>query len=158
MALLSFQVLYFFDHGFSGDFGLLLLCLVFTSWTARFIRYSREHEEELNRMINQWDENLDREPSVDDHTMSFHSHLALAIMQSQIQMLEGGYGHPNGERNRPGVGDDVKGEWDRFEYKSKASLTQRGGCAHVAEQIGNDIDNDNDQPTCFMPLRLRKGR
>merc|ERR1711937_846879 len=114
----------------TGDFGLLLLCLVFTSWTARFVRYTREREDELNRMINEWDENSDEEPAfINDarlQRMSFQSQLALAIMQSQIQMMEGGYGHPDGGENRPGVGDDAKAHWDRFEYKSIESISQLG--------------------------------
>jgi hypothetical protein len=130
----------------TGDFGLLLLCLVFTSWTARFVRYTREREEELNRMINEWDETSDEEPSVNDarlHRMSFQSQLALAIMQSQIQMMEGGYGHPDGGENRPGVGDNAKAHWDRFEYKSKESISQLGD---VVKNIGDD------EPTCSICL------
>lgn len=127
----------------TGDFGLLLLCLVFTSWTARFVRYTREREEELNRMINEWDETSDEEPSLNDarlHRMSFQSQLALAMMQSQIQMMEGGYGHPDGGENRPGVGDDAKGQWDRFEQKDDATCSQEG--KHLCDE----------GPTCSICL------
>jgi len=134
----------------TGDFGLLLLCLVFTSWTARFVRYTREREEELNRMINEWDETSDEEPSVNDarlRGMSFQSQLALAIMQSQIQMMEGGYGHPDGVENRPGVGDDAKAHWDRFEYKSIESGSKGGANnSDVVKNIGDD------EPTCSICL------
>lgn len=145
----------------TGDFGLLLLCLVFTSWTARFVRYTREREEELNRMINGWDENAEEEPSIDDprlRRMSFQSQLALAIMQSQIQMMEGGYGHPDGGENRSGVGDDAKCHWDRFDYKSISSLMHRGDYGSVAEKIDgvariNDANiNGDDGPTCSICL------
>jgi len=145
----------------TGDFGLLLLCLVFTSWTARFVRYTREREEELNRMINEWDETSDDEPTINDarlRRMSFQSQLALAIMQSQIQMMEGGYGHPDGGENKPGVGDDAKGHWDRFEYKSEESLTQRGDYGSVDETKGIVSNGDGEKhicdegPTCSICL------
>ena len=136
----------------TGDFGLLLLCLVFTSWTAKFIRYTRDREEELNRMINDWDESAEDEPSMNDarlSRMSFQSQLALAIMQSQIQMMEGGYGHPDGGENRPGVGQDSRKNWDMFEFNSASSLTQRGN-------YGSNGDSgktfDDDEPTCSICL------
>eukprot|EP00534_Pseudo-nitzschia_fraudulenta_P000459 CAMPEP_0201126450 /NCGR_PEP_ID=MMETSP0850-20130426/26140_1 /ASSEMBLY_ACC=CAM_ASM_000622 /TAXON_ID=183588 /ORGANISM="Pseudo-nitzschia fraudulenta, Strain WWA7" /LENGTH=356 /DNA_ID=CAMNT_0047394889 /DNA_START=162 /DNA_END=1232 /DNA_ORIENTATION=+ len=145
----------------TGDFGLLLLCLVFTSWTARFVRYTREREGELDRLINDWDENAEEEPSLNDprlRRMSFQSQLALAIMQSQIQMMEGGYGHPDGGENRPGVGDDAKVKWDRFEFKSVASLRQRGSYGSVSEQKeaaanGGDAKHGcEEEPTCSICL------
>merc|ERR1712224_932233 len=145
----------------SGDFGLLLLCLVFTSWTARFVRYTREREEELNRMINEWDENADEGPSLNDvrlSRMSFQSQLALAIMQSQIQMMEGGYGHPDGGESRPGVGDDAKAHRDRFEYKSIESISQLGdyGSATSSKVGANNSDGvkniGDDEPTCSICL------
>jgi len=145
----------------SGDFGLLLLCLVFTSWTARFVRYTREREEELNRMIQDWDETSDGGPSINDaglSRMSFQSQLALAIMQSQIQMMEGGYGHPDGGENKPGVSDEAKARWDRFEYKSKSSLMHRDDYGSDAKQKGDVSGNGfvtgigNDEPTCSICL------
>jgi len=140
----------------TGDFGLLLLCLVFTSWTARFVRYTREREDELNRMINEWDENSDEEPAfINDarlQRMSFQSQLALAIMQSQIQMMEGGYGHPDGGESRPGVGDDAKGQWDRFEYQSTSSLAKRGEYGSVFEQKSGDFKSNDEGPTCSICL------
>jgi len=139
----------------TGDFGLLLLCLVFTSWTARFVRYTRERESELNRMINEWDETSEDEPAVSDarvRRMTFQSQLALAIMQSQIQMMEGGYGHPDGGENRPGVGDDAKRHWDVFEHKSAASLTQRGDYGSVAEENTGATKTIDEEPTCSICL------
>merc|ERR1711865_1278576 len=131
----------------TGDFGLLLLCLVFTSWTARFVRYTREREEELNRMINDWDENAEEEESTSANDprlrrMSFQSQLALAVMQSQIQMMEGGYGHPDGGgSSAPGVGVDAKSHWDRFEYKSI-----KGDYGSV------DLKNIEEEPQCSICL------
>jgi hypothetical protein len=139
----------------SGDFGLLLLCLVFTSWTARFVRYNREREEELNRIINEWDETSEDEPAVSDfrlRRMTFQSQLALAMMQSQIQMMEGGHGHPDGGENRPGVGEDAKRHWDGFEYKSVASLTQRGDYGSVVEEKSGATKNIDEEPTCSICL------
>lgn len=139
----------------SGDFGILLLCLVFTSWTTRFVRYTREREEELNRMINEWDETSEDEPAVSDarlRRMTFQSQLALAIMQSQIQMMEGGYGHPDGAQNRPGVSDDAKRHWDVFEYKSVTSLTQRGDYGSVAEEKIGATKTIDEEPTCSICL------
>lgn len=136
----------------TGDFGLLLLCLVLTSWTAKFVRYTREREEELNRMINEWDETAnEEEPALNDARltrMSFQSQLALAIMQSQIQMMEGGYGHPDGGESRPGVAQEARKNWDMFEFKSPASL---GG------DVGSNGDGggktlDDEEPTCSICL------
>ena len=138
-----------------GDIGLLLLCLVFTSWTSKFVRYTREREEELNRMINEWDDNAENEPSgLNDarlSRMSFQSQLALAIMQSQIQMMEGGYGHPDGGENKPGVSQDDRGEWDIFEYKSPETLLQKecGGCNPNGDG-GKTLDEED--PTCSICL------
>lgn len=145
----------------TGDFGLLLLCMVFTSWTAKFVRYTREREEELNRLINNWDETSEEEQGINDarlHRMSFQSQLALAIMQSQIQMMEGGYGHPDGGENKPGVSDEAKSLWDRFDYKSIASLTQRGDYGSVVEEHNEDSeylkakDVNYELPSCSICL------
>jgi len=138
----------------TGDFALLLLCLVFTSWTAKFVRYTREREEELNRMINEWEEGAEEEPSlVNDPRltrMSFQSQLALAIMQSQIQMMEGGYGHPDGGENKPGVSQDARGNWDMFEFKSPATLTQKGCGDYGSGEGGKTLEDD--EPTCSICL------
>ena len=76
----------------TGDFGLLLLCLVGTSWTARFIRHTREREEELDRLITEYVENRDGEVDRNDVRMlSFQAQLALAIMESQRQLQQGGF-------------------------------------------------------------------
>ena len=111
-------------------------------------------------MINEWDENSDEGPSINDarlSRMSFQSQLALAIMQSQIQMMEGGYGHPDGGENKPGVSDEAKARWDRFEYKSISSLTNRG---HHGSDLGQKGDDNNDvakdisnnEPACSICL------
>lgn len=40
-----------------GDFGLLMLCLIGTSWTIRWIRYNQEQAEELSRAIANYSDN-----------------------------------------------------------------------------------------------------
>lgn len=119
-----------------GDFGLLLLCLVGTSWTARWIRHNREREEELDRRISNYLENS--EPGTtevdrnDMRMLSFQAQLALAIMESQRQMMQGGYGNPDGDSNSsPGVSEEARGRWDCFQYKEasgaeKAAAKKRG--------------------------------
>jgi hypothetical protein len=143
----------------SGDFGLLLLCLLFTSWTARFIRHTREREEELDRMISEYDEN-EEENTLNDarlRRMSFQSQLALAIMQSQMQMMQGGYGHPDGGERRPGVSDEAKTYWNRFDYKpSSASHKKKGDYGSVAQRDdlgkGDDTESSEEEPHCSICL------
>jgi len=139
----------------SGDFGLLLLCLVFTSWTARFIRHTREREEALDRMINEWDDNAEDE--VNDariRRMSFQSQLALAIMQSQMQMMEGGHGHPDGAAGTPGVSDDAKGRWDKFTYQSSSGfLKTKVKPEEQKLQSDKDVSESSDEePHCSICL------
>jgi Ring finger domain len=135
----------------SGDFGLLLLCLVFTSWTARFIRHTREREETLDRMINEWDDNAEDE--VNDarlRRMSFQSQLALAIMQSQMQMMQGGHGHPDGGNNTPGVSDEAKGRWDRFTYQSSSGFLKAKVKPEDADK--DSSESSDDEPHCSICL------
>jgi hypothetical protein len=144
----------------SGDFGLLLLCLVFTSWTARFIRHTREREEELDRLINEYDEN-EEENNLNDarlRRMSFQSQLALAIMQSQMQMMQGGFGHPDGGDGRPGVTDEAKSHWDRFEFKSAPGQTKTKGDYGSVNQHddlkkeADETESSEEEPHCSICL------
>lgn len=147
----------------SGDFGLLLLCLVFTSWTARFIRHTREREEELDRLISEYDENAEDENSLNDarlRRMSFQSQLALAIMQSQMQMMQGGFGHPDGGGDgRSGVTDDAKSHWNRFEYHpaEPSASKNKGGYGSVAADDAANLGKDSsesseEEPHCSICL------
>lgn len=105
-----------------GDFGLLLLCLVGTSWTARWISYNREREEELDRRIANYLENS--EPGITEvdrnelRMLSFQAQLALAIMESQRQMMQGGFGHPDGNQENRGVSAEAKAKWEHFKFKA----------------------------------------
>jgi hypothetical protein len=88
-----------------GDFGLLLLCFVGTSWTARWISYNREREEELTRIMATQGMTDDGSITIDRNEMrmlSFQAQLALAIMESQRQMMQGNYGHPDGSSTTMG--------------------------------------------------------
>ena len=128
-----------------GDFGLLLLCLVGTSWAARWIRYNRDQEEELDRRIAAYLENNNNGTNGNDsrhevvrddmRMLSFQAQLALAIMESQRQMMQGGYGHPDGDQQAPGVSEQAKGLWKKFCYKAARDKVEsrRGSYGSVAQ-------------------------
>jgi len=111
----------------NADFMLLLLCLVGTSWTARWIRHNREREEELDRRITAYLESSDPSATEVDRNdlrmLSFQAQLALAIMDSQRQMMQGGFGHPEGAQGgaNSGLSDEAKKKWDRFNFETAAS-------------------------------------
>jgi hypothetical protein len=117
----------------TGEFGMLLLCLVGTSWTARFIRHTREREEELSRLISEYSENGgESEISRNDlRALSFQAQLALAIMESQRSMSQGGHGHPDGANSTPGVSDAAMEHWDRFQFSSAPG--KKGSYGSVAQ-------------------------
>jgi Ring finger domain len=127
-----------------GDFGLLLLCLVGSSWIARWIRHNRDQEEELDRRIANYLANPDAAgagnsevPRDDLRMLSFQAQLALAIMESQRQMMQGGYGHPDGNGNQtPGVSPDARAKWTKFAYKAARDKkeSRRGSYGSVAQQ------------------------
>mmetsp|Transcript_13955 Transcript_13955/g.30522 ORF Transcript_13955/g.30522 Transcript_13955/m.30522 type:complete len:360 (-) Transcript_13955:118-1197(-) len=104
---------------------LLLLCLLGTAWTARWIRYNQEREEELDRRIEAYLQNSNN-PSGNEEVMerseyarlSFQAQLALAIMESQRHMMEGGYGNPDGHEQTPGVSDEAKTRWKNFQWNA----------------------------------------
>mmetsp|Transcript_27474 Transcript_27474/g.66712 ORF Transcript_27474/g.66712 Transcript_27474/m.66712 type:complete len:341 (+) Transcript_27474:96-1118(+) len=134
----------------TSDFGLLLLCLVGTSWTARFIRHNREREEHLDRLIVEYNEN-GGSPSEgsgsgagsDMRMLSFQAQLALAIIESQRQVMQGGYGHPDGAQNTPGVSDEAMEHWKKFPYKASDGLPD--SCGH--KSMGDD-----EEPHCSICL------
>lgn len=127
----------------NGDFGQLLLCLVGTSWTARWIRHNREREEELDRRIALYLEHA--EPGTtelnrsDLRMLSFQAQLALAIMESQRQMMMGGYGHPDGGLNdHPGVSSEARQRWERFTYKTVPSGDAKPASNNSPTQPSNE--------------------
>lgn len=128
-----------------GDFGLLLLCVMASSWTARWIRHNREQEEELDRRIANYIQNAENGGNSEEggrhdnlRMLSFQAQLALAIMESQRQMMQGGYGHPDGDGNQnPGVSDEARSKWKKFEYKAlsrdQKESQQRGSYGSVTQ-------------------------
>lgn len=140
-----------------GDFGLLLLCLVGSSWTARWIRYNRDQEEELDRRIANYlatSENGTNEVGRDDLRMlSFQAQLALAIMESQRQMMQGGYGHPDGDGHQtPGVSEDAREKWTKFSYKAARDKkeSRRGSYGSVAQDVVKP--GYEEEPHCSICL------
>jgi hypothetical protein len=137
---------------FTGDFGLLLLCLVGTSWTARFIRHTREREEELSRLIQEYAQNSENGEvnRSDVRMLSFQAQLALAIMESQRQMMEGGYGNPDGHGGTPGVSDQAKERWNRFKWKAEDDAKTKGGYGSVAQK--EKEGKEEEEPHCSICL------
>ena len=140
-----------------GDFGLLLLCLVGSSWTARWVRYNRDQEEELDRRIaNYLQHSTDTENDAggreDLRMLSFQAQLALAIMESQRQMMQGGgYGHSDGQAT-PGVSEEARGKWKNFAYKASRDKkeSRRGSYGSVAQ--GDVVKPAEEEPHCSICL------
>jgi Ring finger domain len=158
-----------------GDFGLMLLCLVGTSWTARWISYNREREEELDRRITNYIENSQEngngngaDPTLERselRMLSFQAQLALAIMESQRQMMQGGYGHPDGgaEAQARGVSDAARALWTPLKFKASdaagagADAGATGGPNNKAgygsvSQKDKDSSMDDEEPHCSICL------
>lgn len=134
-----------------ADFGLLMLCLVGTSWCARYIRHNREREEELDRRIAAYMENNDGENAEgrpDLRMLSFQAQLALAIMESQRQMMQGGFGHPDGQAANLGVSDEARQQWERFKFKT---VEDSETCAIKKGQYGS-VAQDEEEPSCTICL------
>lgn len=133
-----------------ADFGLLMLCLVGTSWCARFIRHNREREEELDRRIQAYMENNEEGEVPDFRMLSFQAQLALAIMESQRQMMQGGYGHPDGHAEHAGVSDEARSRWEKFKFKTvedaPPSTEKKGDYGSVVQE---DVD---ESPSCTICL------
>jgi len=137
-----------------SDLGLLLLCMVLTSWCARYIRYNREREEELDRRINNYAENNGEDPDglnqPELRMLSFQAQLALAIMESQRQMMEGGFGHPDGQNGQDGVSDQAREQWERFRFKT---VDEPEGKGKKKGAYGSLVqDEDGEEPTCTICL------
>lgn len=150
----------------NGDFGLLMLCLVGTSWTIRWIRYNQEQADELSRAIANYSTenaaagaaaNGESTTAVDGsgnrhdlRMLSFQAQLAIAIMESQRQMMEGGYGHPDGDNNRsPGVTEEARSKWVSFLFKSDKHkhIFAKGQYGSVALHDNDDDDEDLKKPS-----------
>ena len=149
----------------NGDVFIMMLCLFGTSWTARLIRHNREHEEALDERIRVYLENADPNTTEIDRNglrfLSFQAQLALAMMESQRQMQQGGYGHPDGSGGgNAGVSDDAKSKWQHFCWKEgveqgEPSATKtKGGYGSVAQNdsvaAGGGLEEDG--PHCSICL------
>jgi hypothetical protein len=150
-----------------GDFGLLLLCVMASSWTVRWIRHNREQEEELDRRIANYIQNAENGGNGGDigrhdnlRMLSFQAQLALAIMESQRQMMQGGYGHPDGEGNQnPGVSTEARARWKKFEYKALSrdqKESQRLGTGSYGSVAQGDVvtkpSSSDEEPHCSICL------
>lgn len=137
----------------TGDFGLLLLCLVGTSWTARWISYNREREEELDRRIANYLENSEPGTTEVDRNelrmLSFQAQLALAIMESQRQMMQGGYGHPDPPAGN-GVSDEAKARWVKFNFTEDAEQQKKAGYGSVSQKEKDGLTDE--APHCSICL------
>jgi Ring finger domain len=135
----------------------LLLCLVGSSWTARWVRYNRDQEEELDRRIaNYLQHSSDAEnggSGRDDlRLLSFQAQLALAIMESQRQMMQGGgYGHADSQTT-PGVSEESQAKWKTFAYKASRDKkeSRRGSYGSVAQ--GEVVKPAEEEPHCSICL------
>jgi hypothetical protein len=141
----------------TGDFMLLVLCLMGTHFTARFIRNTREREEELDRLIQEYVENSEGDgvSRNDVRLMSFQAQLALALMESQRQVSMGGYGHPDGQSGAQGVSEQAKGNWDIFSYKAQPTgvETKKGTYGSVAQkELDCKSDAAEEEPHCSICL------
>lgn len=151
-----------------GDPGWLMLSLLGTSWTARWVRYNREREEELDERIDAYVRNHGRDGEgagtgtaaeaadrdSDLRLMSFQAQLALAILESQRNMMAGGFGHPDGHgrgNESHGVSEATRGGWDRYEYEGAAGVKQapekkgkrrKGGYGSVSPSDDDDGERD----------------
>jgi hypothetical protein len=142
-----------------ADFGLLMLSLVGTSWCARYIRHNREREEELDRRIQAYIDNNGNDPEgisrPDLRMLSFQAQLALAIMESQRQMMQGGFGHPDGNQSSVGVSDEARDQWERFHFKKvdvpEVGAKSKGGYGSVAQE-NKKLGDHEEEPTCTICL------
>ena len=144
-----------------ADFWLLMVCFLTTCWVARWIRASREREEQIERRItalrNGGGDGQDRN---DLRMLSFQAQLTLAIMESQRQMLEGGYGHPDGaQAGEVGVSDAAKESWTRFTYKADDSQKPAASAAQVGKGDYGTVAQDDklgsadyEEPACTVCL------
>jgi hypothetical protein len=136
-----------------ADFGLLMLCLVGTSWCARYIRHNREREEELDRRIQNFSESGGEAPDL--RMLSFQAQLALAIMESRTQMMQGGYGHPDGQNGNTGVSEEARSQWERFKFKTveEQDGKKKGAYGSVAQQEEQrKLGGDDEEPACTICL------
>lgn len=139
---------------------LLMICLIGTSWTARWIRYNRDREEELDRRISQYlaqanargGDSTNGEAGVMDRhdlrMLSFQAQLALAIMESQRHIQEGG--RPDGNGASAGVSSAARAHWKEISY---ADSTVYGSCTRDNNSGSSAIkEKEMEGPHCSICL------
>ena len=187
LLILFFLIRLWFEAIYTHDAGLIFLSMMGTTWTYRWIMSRREAEEEYDRQImeernnnnatrgegstasngegGQSSSGADAAVNFDPDLglMSFQAQLALAILESQRQMIDnGGYG--GNERNNhddgPGVTNEAKKQWKVYEWgeceKTTAQLAgmsrsssmtdiKRTGSGSNYGSVGTiDLDADED--------------
>lgn len=137
----------------TGDFFLLLLCLVGTSWTTKFIRHTREREEALDRLIREYSNNPDGEGITDHRLLSFEEQLARAILDSQRLAMEGGYGNPDGSSGGAGVSEEAMTHWDKFQFKpTPEGLATAGYGSVIHDGSKDETQGTEEEPHCSICL------
>ena len=143
----------------SSDSSLLLVALLLTSWTFRWIQTNRETEEEIDRAIHEYIQRADEEEgggilsrsamarasaieNGDLRLMSFQAQLALAILERQV--MENGEDN-NGEAYE-GLDDEAKSRWQRFSYRAEletsAGESSNSGGRTTSTSKGKERDQD----------------
>lgn len=131
---------------FNSDPSLLIMCLFTTSWAVKWIRMRHAAEQAMDRRIEQFyssnsETTAPRNRAIDGlelSLMSFQSQLAMAIMESQRQMVEnGGYGRPDDSVVTEGVSEQAKSSWHRYSYQPSSDLP---------------LKPEEEQPSCSVCL------
>lgn len=174
------------------DVGLLFLSTMGTTWTYRYWASHRQ-DEEYDRQIEEnprssannsqggsEERNSDAASSFDPDLglMSFQAQLALAILESQRQMFEnGGYGGNDSHHDGPGVTEEAKAKWKRYEWGGEGcSEIKRFASNNSIEMLGQSLgscgsvdgnninygsvgsnEDDEDQSLETSPSKLEEG-
>lgn len=132
------------------DVGLIFLSTMGTTWTYRYWCSHREEEEydrqiEENHVNNNGAENAPADAAStfdpDLGLMSFQAQLALAILESQRQMFEnGGYGgNDHGAHDGPGVTDEAKEKWKKYEWGGEGSSELKRLASNKSMEMLGDL-------------------
>ena len=154
----------------SSDSSLLLVALLLTSWVLKWVQSNRETEDEIDRAIQEYIQRADEEEgggilsrsamarasaieNGDLRLMSFQAQLALAILESQRQMMEnGGYGvgdNDGGGVAVEGLDDEAKAQWQRFSYHANNT----NGGSEQSEEGGEHGASGKKKKRFGLPLK-----
>lgn len=148
------------------DVGLLFLSTMGTTWTYRWWSLRRAEEDEYDRQIEENGRNTsetnaegqsDAASTFDPDLglMSFQAQLALAILESQRQMFEnGGYGGNDAAHNGPGVTDEAKAKWKKYEWGGEeCGEIKRLASNSCLEGEGNDNNVTPSRPSTTTTIQ-----